>query len=101
MSRTPAGLAGVIDGRYAIEREIGRGGMAAVYLARDNRHGGRVAIKVLSADISSAVSAERFTREIRTTASLQHPNILPVFDSGQINGIPYYVMPYVQGETVG
>ena len=93
-------LTGVINDRYEIERELGRGGMATVYLARDTRHGGRVALKVLSADLASMVSGERFNREIRITAGLQHPHILPVFDSGQINGLPYYVMPFVDGPTV-
>ena len=93
-------LTGVVNDRYEIERELGRGGMATVYLARDTRHGGRVALKVLSPDLASMVSGERFNREIRITAGLQHPHILPVFDSGQINGLPYYVMPFVDGPTV-
>ena len=93
-------LTGVIDDRYSIEREIGRGGMATVYLARDIRHGNRVALKILTSDFASMVSGERFTREIRITAGLQHPNILPVFDSGQHNGHPYYVMPFVDGPTL-
>lgn len=93
-------LTGVINDRYEIERELGRGGMATVYLARDVRHGNRVAVKVLSADLASMVSGERFIREIRITAGLQHPHILPVFDSGQVNGLPYYVMPFVDGPTV-
>ena len=100
MSGRAVSLTGVIDDRYAIERELGRGGMATVYLARDTRHGGRVAIKVLSPDIAIGVGGERFTREIRTTAQLQHPNILPVFDSGEVDGLPYYVMPYVEGHTL-
>ena len=93
-------LTGVIDDRYSIEREIGRGGMATVYLARDLRHGNRVALKILTSDFASMVSGERFTREIRITAALQHPHILPVFDSGQYNGHPYYVMPFVDGPTL-
>jgi serine/threonine protein kinase/Flp pilus assembly protein TadD len=93
-------LSGVINDRYQIERELGRGGMATVYLARDLRHGNRVALKVLSPDLASVVSGERFTREIRITAGLQHPHILPVFDSGQVDGLPYYVMPFVDGPTV-
>lgn len=93
-------LTGVINDRYSIEREIGRGGMATVYLARDLRHGSRVALKILTSDFASMVSGERFTREIRITAGLQHPHILPVFDSGQYNGHPYYVMPYVDGPTL-
>src|SRR5687768_4036927 len=74
--------------------------MATVYLARDLRHGSQVALKVLSPDLASVVSGERFTREIRITAGLQHPHILPVFDSGQVDGLPYYVMPFVDGPTV-
>ena len=93
-------LTGVVNDRYKIEREVGRGGMATVYLAHDLRHGNRVAVKVLSPDLASMVSGERFTREIRITAGLQHPHILPVFDSGQVNGLPYYVMPFVEGPTV-
>ena len=74
--------------------------MATVYVARDLRHGNRVALKILTSDFASMVSGERFTREIRITAGLQHPNILPVFDSGQHNGHPYYVMPFVDGPTL-
>ena len=76
-------LTGIVDDRYSIERELGRGGMATVYLARDLRHGNRVALKVLTPDFASVVGGERFTREIRITAGLQHPHILPVFDSGE------------------
>ena len=93
-------LTGVINDRYSIERELGRGGMATVYLARDLRHGNRVALKILTSDFASMVSGERFTREIRITAGLQHPHILPVFDSGQYQGHPYYVMPFVEGPTL-
>ena len=93
-------LTGIVDGRYSIEREVGRGGMATVYLARDLRHGNRVAVKVLTPDFASVVGGERFTREIRITAGLQHPHILPVFDSGQVDGLPYYVMPFVDGPTI-
>ncbi|MEO8578574.1 MAG: protein kinase, partial [Gemmatimonadales bacterium] len=93
-------LTGIVDDRYSIEREVGRGGMATVYLARDLRHGNRVAVKVLTPDFASVVGGERFTREIRITAGLQHPHILPVFDSGEVNGLPYYVMPFVDGPTI-
>ena len=93
-------LTGVVDNRYSIERELGRGGMATVYLARDLRHGNRVALKVLTPDFASVVGGERFTREIRITAGLQHPHILPVFDSGEVDGLPYYVMPFVDGPTI-
>ncbi|HZK78126.1 MAG TPA: serine/threonine-protein kinase, partial [Gemmatimonadaceae bacterium] len=100
MPDEPQQLTGVVDDRYAIERELGRGGMATVYLARDMRHGSRVALKVLTADFASVVSGERFAREIHITAGLQHPHILPVFDSGEVDGLPYYVMPYVEGPTL-
>ncbi|MEO8623836.1 MAG: protein kinase [bacterium] len=93
-------LTSALDGRYAIEREIARGGMATVYLARDLRHGRLVAIKVLRAEIAAAVGAERFLAEIRVTASLQHPHILPLFDSGSADGLLWYAMPYVEGETL-
>ena len=76
-------LASALAGRYAVEREVGAGGMATVYLARDLRHGRRVAIKVLREELAAAVGAERFLEEIRVTASLQHPHILPLFDSGE------------------
>ncbi|MEP7000970.1 MAG: serine/threonine-protein kinase, partial [bacterium] len=93
-------LANALEGRYAIEREIARGGMATVYRARDLRHGRPVAIKVLRAEIAAAVGAERFLAEIRVTASLQHPHILPLFDSGSAAGLLWYAMPYVEGETL-
>jgi len=96
----PPQLTGIVDDRYAIERELGRGGMATVYLARDMRHGNRVALKVLTSDFASVISGERFAREIQITAGLQHPHILPVFDSGEVNGLPYYVMPFVEGPTL-
>ena len=86
--------------RYQIERELGRGGMATVLLARDPRHERRVAIKVLHPELSAILGAERFLAEIRLTANLQHPHILPLFDSGVVDGQPYYVMPYVEGETL-
>ena len=107
-------LAKALEGRYAIEREVGHGGMATVYLARDLKHDRRVAIKVLREEIAAAVGAERFLEEIRVTASLQHPHILPLFDSGTVPaGHPerehrsgegpsllYYVMPFIEGETL-
>ena len=95
-----ARLATALAGRYQIEREIGRGGMATVHLARDLRHGRRVAIKVLREELAAAVGAERFLEEIRVTASLQHPHILPLFDSGSGEGLVWYVMPFVEGETL-
>jgi tRNA A-37 threonylcarbamoyl transferase component Bud32 len=93
-------LATALAGRYQIEREIGRGGMATVHLALDLRHQRRVAIKVLREELAVAVGAERFLEEIRVTASLQHPHILPLFDSGSAEGLVWYVMPFVEGETL-
>ena len=120
LTQRPLGerLATALAGRYAIERELGRGGMAIVFLARDLRHDRRVAIKVLREDLAAAVGAERFLEEIRVTASLQHPHILPLFDSGAAQarhpesesrpergdgeGSPllWYAMPFVEGETL-
>jgi serine/threonine protein kinase len=86
--------------RYVVEREVGRGGMATVFLARDRKLGREVAIKVLSPGVMTAVAGERFLREIRITAQLQHPNILPLIDSGEAAGLLYSVMPFVEGETL-
>jgi len=95
-----ARLNSALAGRYDVEREIGEGGMATVYLARDDRHDRPVALKVLKPELAAAVGPERFLAEIKTTATLQHPHILPLFDSGQADGLLYYVMPYVEGESV-
>jgi eukaryotic-like serine/threonine-protein kinase len=92
-----ARLAPALADRYRIEREIGAGGMATVYLADDLRHGRKVAIKLLHAELSAMLGPERFLAEIKTTASLQHPHILPLFDSGSTDGLLYYVMPFVEG----
>ena len=89
-----------LQGRYRIERELGIGGMATVYLADDVRHGRRVALKVLKPELAATLGLERFLTEIRTTANLHHPNILPLFDSGDADGLLYYVMPYVEGESL-
>jgi tRNA A-37 threonylcarbamoyl transferase component Bud32 len=89
-----------LAGRYTIEREIGRGGMATVYLARDVRHERRVALKVLDPELAAVLGGERFLSEIRVTANLQHPNLLPLFDSGEAEGLLFYVMPFVEGETL-
>src|SRR6188768_3802539 len=86
--------------RYRIERELGSGGMATVYLAEDLRHHRQVAIKVLKPELAAVIGAERFLAEIRTTANLQHPHILPLHDSGAADGFLYYVMPYVEGESL-
>lgn len=93
-------LRAALNDRYAIEREIGAGGMATVYLARDVKHLRPVAVKVLNPELGAVLGAERFLSEIRVTANLQHPNLLPLFDSGSADGLLFYVMPYVEGETL-
>ena len=93
-------LPGVLGDRFDVEREIGRGGMATVFLARDRKHDRPVAVKVLRPDIAAGIGADRFLREIRTAASLQHPHIVPLHDSGEAEGFLYYVMPYLQGESL-
>jgi eukaryotic-like serine/threonine-protein kinase len=95
-----ARLAPALSTHYRIERELGAGGMAMVYLAEDLRHGRKVAIKLLRPELSAVLGPERFLSEIRTTASLQHPHILALFDSGTAASLLYYVMPYVEGETL-
>ena len=89
-----------LAGRYRIERELGRGGMAAVFLAEDLKHHRRVAIKVMDPGIGAALGPERFLREVETAARLTHPHILPLFDSGDADGLLFYVMPYVEGESL-
>ena len=86
--------------RYLVRRELGAGGMAVVYLAEDSRHGRPVAVKVLRAELAAALGPERFLREIRIAARLRHPHIVPLYDSGEADGLLYYVMPYVQGESL-
>src|SRR5947208_16159945 len=93
-------LVATLRDRYAIERELGAGGMATVYLAHDLKHDRAVAIKVLHPDLGAALGSERFLTEIRTTARLQHPHILPLLDSGDAGGLLYYVMPLITGETL-
>jgi len=100
MPDPPSHLASALKDRYRIERELGEGGMATVYLAEDLKHHRKVAIKVLKPELSAVLGAERFVQEIATTAQLQHPNILPLFDSGETDGFLFYVMPYVEGETL-
>ncbi len=95
-----AELNAALPDTYVIDRELGRGGMALVYLARDKRHERFVALKTLRPEIAMALGRERFLREIKLAASLQHPNILPVYDSGDAGGTLYYVMPYVEGESL-
>jgi serine/threonine-protein kinase len=96
----PERLSAALADRYRIERELGQGGMATVYLAADLKHDRNVAIKVLKPELAAVLGAERFIQEIKTTAQLQHPHILPLFDSGQAGGFLYYVMPFVEGETL-
>jgi serine/threonine protein kinase len=93
-------LRAAIGDRYAIERELGKGGMATVYLARDIKHDREVAIKVLHPELSASIGADRFEREIRLAAKLQHPHILGLYDSGDADGLLYYVMPFVRGEAL-
>jgi serine/threonine-protein kinase len=90
-----------LDGKYRIERKLGEGGMASVYLAEDIKHKRKVALKILKPELAAVIGAERFLSEIRTTANLQHPHILALFDSGSADGYLYYVMPFIDGETLG
>jgi serine/threonine-protein kinase len=89
-----------LEGRYRLERELGEGGMATVYLVADLKHERKVALKVLKPELAAVVGAERFLAEIKTTAKLQHPNILPLHDSGEADGLLFYVMPHVEGESL-
>jgi TolB-like protein/tRNA A-37 threonylcarbamoyl transferase component Bud32 len=100
MTETVERLRTVLATRYTVEREIGRGGMAIVYLARDLKHDRQVAIKILRPDLAQSLGPARFVREIRIASQLTHPNILPVYDSGTADGFLYYVMPYVVGESL-
>ncbi len=101
MSGTPpASLTAALADRYRIERELGAGGMATVYLADDLKHDRKVALKVLKPELAAVIGAERFVVEIKTTAALQHPHILPLFDSGTAEGFLFYVMPFIDGETL-
>ncbi|HKK08559.1 MAG TPA: serine/threonine-protein kinase, partial [Gemmatimonadota bacterium] len=100
MSDLPPRLVAALADRYRLERELGQGGMATVYLAEDLKHHRQVAIKVLKPELAAVLGAERFVQEITTTAQLQHPHILPLFDSGTADGFLFYVMPYVEGETL-
>ena len=93
-------LKAALADRYVVKREIGRGGMATVFLAEDLKHERRVAIKVIDDELAATLGAERFLREIRLAAQLTHPHILPLFDSGDMDGVLYYVMPYVEGESL-
>jgi hypothetical protein len=100
MTAPPAAFTDAIRDRYAIEREIGAGGMADVYLARDVRHGRSVAVKVLRPELAASLGAERFLKEIEIAARLTHPHIIPLHDSGEAAGFLYYVMPFIDGESL-
>ena len=90
-------LKAALADRYTIDREIGRGGMATVYLAQDLKHERQVAVKVLRPELAASLGADRFLREIKIAANLNHPHILPLHDSGEADGFLYYVMPYIEG----
>ena len=90
----------VLADRYTIEREVGRGGMATVFLAQDQRHHRPVAVKVLHPQLAVSLGPDRFLREIQIAARLQHPHIVPLYDSGQAGELLYYVMPYIEGESL-
>ena len=100
MSDSLARLRAALADRYRLERELGQGGMATVYLAEDLKHHRQVAVKVLRPELAAVIGAERFLAKIRVTASLQHPNSLPLFGPGSTDGLPYYFMPYLEGETL-
>ena len=100
MADLAARLTDALHDRYTLERELGRGGMATVYLAQDLRHDREVAVKVLRPELAAVIGAERFLAEIKVTAHLQHPHILPLFDSGAADGFLFYVMPFVEGESL-
>ena len=100
MSELLQRLQAAVGGRYAVEREVGQGGMSVVFRALDRKHGRTVAIKLLRPEIAAAIGHERFLREIEIAAKLQHPHILPVYDSGDDAGLLFYVMPYVEGESL-
>src|SRR3954471_12154609 len=100
MTALQARLAAALADRYRLERELGEGGMAIVYLAEDLRHHRKVAVKVLRPELAPASGGERFLREIEIAAGLRHPHILPLYDSGDADGLLYYVMPLVEGDTL-
>jgi serine/threonine-protein kinase len=100
VSAVPEGLVGALGDRYRVERKIARGGMATVYLARDAQRQEPVAVKLMDAQVASVLGAERFLREIRIAGSMAHELIVPLYDSGTAGGVPYYIMPYVEGESL-
>ena len=100
MPDIPPRLVAALADRYTLERELGQGGMATVYLAQDIRHERKVAVKVFRPELAATIGGERFLREIRIAAQLQHPHILPLLDSGDADGFLFYVMPFVDGESL-
>src|SRR4051794_21875254 len=100
MTNTLESLQAALADRYTFDREIGQGGMATVYLARDIKHGRSVAVKVLKPELGAVLGAELFPPEIRVPANPQHPTLLPLFDSGEANGLLFYVMPFVEGKSL-
>src|SRR6478609_7439246 len=100
MTDTPPELTAALADRYRIDRELGAGGMATVYLARDLRHDRDVALKVLRPDLAESIGRQRFLREIRLAAGLNHPHILPLHDSGEADGFLFFVMPVMQGQSL-
>ncbi|MGE5732970.1 MAG: serine/threonine-protein kinase, partial [Gemmatimonas sp.] len=98
--RSHEALSAAMADRYRIERELGHGGMATVYLAHDVKHDRKVALKVLKPELAAVLGGERFLAEIKTTANLQHPHILALFDSGHVDGTVFYAMPFVDGESL-
>src|SRR5688500_7180759 len=100
MIETPRPFEQALADRYALERPLGRGGMATVYLAEDLKHRRKVAVKVLRPELAAALGADRFLREIEIAAQLNHPHILPLYDSGAADGFLFYVMPHIKGESL-
>ena len=100
MPEITAQLSTALADRYKLERHLGEGGMATVYLAEDLKHDRKVAVKVLRPELAAVIGAERFLNEIKVTANLQHPHILPLHDSGDADNFLYYVMPYIEGDTL-
>ena len=100
MTEIASRLSAALGDRYAIERELGSGGMATVYLAEDRKHRRKVALKVFRPELAAVLGAERFLREIEIAAQIEHPHVLTLIDSGEADGLLYYVMPYVKGESL-
>jgi serine/threonine-protein kinase len=100
MTEVTGKLSTALADRYRLERHLGEGGMATVYLAEDLKHDRKVAVKVLKPELAAVIGAERFLNEIKVTANLQHPNILALYDSGEADTFLYYVMPFIEGESL-